>query len=107
MYATPALQRPIVAFAIAVIACWIYFGLVGVFLGRVLPQKVTPNILVHTSLFLVPAVLSGVFHFIVVRGSDLSAVRRCIQIIAAAIGAPILGWYLLVLASTLYSNESL
>jgi hypothetical protein len=107
MYAIPILQRPILAFVAAVVTCCIYFFAVFAALSAFGPKGASQlHPLLHLTLLAAPAVLCGLFHFNVVRGSDLSNLRKWLQILAAALGAPLLGLTVVMWAWIFVTGES-
>jgi len=101
MYSAPIFQRPRFAFGLAIAFSVMYFA--GLRALSVVPGSPATFLLV----WLVPVAVCGVFHFTVVRGSDLSGSRRWVQVIASAIGAPLLAFYLLILISIITTGEGL
>src|SRR5437016_63698 len=83
MYSAPIFQRPRFAFGLAIAFSVMYFA--GLRALSVVPGSPATFLLV----WLVPVAVCGVFHFIVVRGSDLSGSRRWVQVIASAIGTTV------------------
>ena len=80
------------AFAAAVVICFAYYSALSNLpsaFNSVLNEA--PTILALTVAFLLPAVCCGLFHFTVVRDSDLSKLRQWVQIAGAAFFAPLFG----------------
>ena len=77
------------AFAAAVVACWAYWSAVSDALRAFSQEKLNP--VLGIVLVLLPFVCSGVFHFMVVRNSNLSMLQKVVQVIGAAFFAPLLG----------------
>ena len=98
-------QRPLLAFAAAFAACCLYFTLSLLLLSTVHPtgRSLSPAVLLVW--FLAPAALCGLFHYSVTRDSDLSPVRRWVQIVTSAIGAPLLGLNVVTLAWILFAGN--
>ncbi len=101
MYSAAILQRPLIAFCLAIAFSVVYFaGLQALSVAPVSPAT-------FLFIWLVPVAVCGAFHFTVVRGSDLSGIRRWVQVIASAVGAPLLAFYLLILVSIITTGEGL
>ncbi|HWN29912.1 MAG TPA: hypothetical protein VNN78_00905, partial [Burkholderiales bacterium] len=86
----PVFQQSGLAFAAAVVACWAYMSAVSGILSAFGPKELSPVLVIV--LLVIPFVFCGLFHFTVVRDSDLSMLQKCVQIIGAAFFAPLLGW---------------
>jgi hypothetical protein len=101
MYSAPILQRPLFAFGVAVAFSVMYFaGMRALSIG---PVSLASFLLI----WVVPVVVCGVFHFTIVRGSNLPSGRRSLQIVVSAIGAPVLAFCLYILISIIATGEGL
>ena len=83
------------AFAVAVVACFAYMSALHNLPSAFLPNWASP--VLELSLVILPVVCCGVFHYVVVRNSDLSKLRQWVQIAGAAIVAPLFGALLVLL----------
>jgi len=78
------------AFASAVVACFVYFSAANHLPSAFFSNWASP--VPELSLVLLPVVCCGLFHFTVVRNSDLSKLRQWVQIAGAAVFAPLFGF---------------
>jgi len=80
------------AFAAAVVACFAYMSALNNLPSTFFPNWASP--ILAASSVLLPVICCGLFHFAVVRNSDLSKLRQWVQIAGAAFFAPLFGWLL-------------
>ena len=91
MFASAIKERSILAFAAALFGCGAY---VIVLFGVLSLLKATLNPLLYSILFAIPVLACGLFHHAVTRNAAMSQGRRWLQVLASALAAPILAWYL-------------
>ena len=85
------------AFGLAVVACFVYVSALNHLPSAFFPKWASP--VLELSLVLLPVVCCGLFHFAMVRNSDLSKLRQWVQIAGAAVFAPLFGF---LIALTVY-----
>lgn len=102
MFALAITERPILAFAAALIGCSAYFVIL---LGVSSLLRATLNPLFYAALFAIPIITCGFFHHAVTRDAAMSQARRWLQILASAFGAPILAWYLIASVFIIVTGE--
>jgi len=102
MFAPAITERPILAFAAALIGCAAY---AIVLFGVLSLLKATLNPLLYSILFAIPVLTCGLFHHAVTRNAAMSQGRRWLQVFASALAAPILAWYLIGFAFVIVTGE--
>jgi len=79
------------AFAAAVVACFAYFSVIDNFASALIRASHIPADALATVVLVLPVVCCGLFHYRIVRDSDLSKLRQWVQITGAAFFAPLFG----------------
>ena len=105
MQVADAFSRPALTFAVALTGCSVYFAVLFTLFASMANSGSRVSGITHLIAMAVPVALSGWFHAATTRRLALSQVRRSIQVVSAALGAPLIAWYLVGFAWVIISGE--